>query len=180
MSNAAQSNDSCKQSFDLNKDAEKQQKLERLRQFRELNRQTVLSGKLYCQSLKNIQETLQEKELLDNVKLFNPEYQEGEIVSAARDPLKGHQITREYRTKMVDWMIEVCVSFKFATRTYFLAVTILDKYLIAAHQNNMIIHNKEVHTLGVASMYLASKYEDVFPLHSKMVSEKIAHKAITQ
>ena len=28
-------------------------------------------------------------------------------------------------------------------------------------------------------MYLASKYEDVFPLHSKIVSEKIAHGAIS-
>ena len=27
-------------------------------------------------------------------------------------------------------------------------------------------------------MYLASKYEDIFPLHSKIVSDKIAHKAI--
>ena len=28
-------------------------------------------------------------------------------------------------------------------------------------------------------MYLASKYEDIFPLHSKIVSDKIAHKAIS-
>lgn len=28
-------------------------------------------------------------------------------------------------------------------------------------------------------MYMASKYEDIFPLHSKIVSEKIAHKAIS-
>ena len=28
-------------------------------------------------------------------------------------------------------------------------------------------------------MYLASKYEDLLPLHSKVVSEKIAHKAVT-
>lgn len=28
-------------------------------------------------------------------------------------------------------------------------------------------------------MYLASKYEDIYPLHSKVVSEKIAHKAIS-
>lgn len=28
-------------------------------------------------------------------------------------------------------------------------------------------------------MYLASKYEDIYPLHSKIVSEKIAHKAIS-
>ena len=28
-------------------------------------------------------------------------------------------------------------------------------------------------------MYMASKYEDVFPLHSKIVAEKIAHYAIS-
>jgi hypothetical protein len=28
-------------------------------------------------------------------------------------------------------------------------------------------------------MYLGSKYEDIYPLHSKVVSEKIAHKAIS-
>ena len=28
-------------------------------------------------------------------------------------------------------------------------------------------------------MYLGSKYEDIFPLHSKVVSEKIAHRAIS-
>ncbi len=33
--------------------------------------------------------------------------------------------------------------------------------------------------MGVTSMYLASKYEDVYPLHSKIISDKIAHGAIT-
>jgi len=28
-------------------------------------------------------------------------------------------------------------------------------------------------------MYLASKYEDIYPLHSKIVSQKIAHGAIS-
>ena len=42
-----------------------------------------------------------------------------------------------------------------------------------------VLGNKDVHGLGVTSMYLASKYEDISPLHSKIVSEKIAHKAIS-
>ena len=29
-------------------------------------------------------------------------------------------------------------------------------------------------------MYLASKYEDIYPLHSKVVSEKISHSAFSQ
>jgi len=38
--------------------------------------------------------------------------------------------------------------------------------------------NKDIHAIGVTAMYLASKYEDVYPLHSKIVHEKIAHRAI--
>lgn len=29
-------------------------------------------------------------------------------------------------------------------------------------------------------MYLASKYEDIYPLHSKIVANKIAHGALAQ
>jgi hypothetical protein len=81
---------------------------------------------------------------------------------------------------MSDWMIEVCTSFKCAPRTYFLAVTIMDKYLISSLQNGIVRENTEIHLMGVVSMYLASKYEDVYPLHSKIISEKIAHGAISQ
>ena len=43
----------------------------------------------------------------------------------------------------------------------------------------IVLQNKDVHAIGVTSMYLASKYEDIYPLHSKVVSQKIAHGAIT-
>ena len=81
---------------------------------------------------------------------------------------------------MTDWMIEVCTSFKCAPRTYFLAVAIMDRYLQASFKNDIVRENSEIHLMGVVSMYLASKYEDVYPLHSRIISEKIAHGAITQ
>jgi hypothetical protein len=43
----------------------------------------------------------------------------------------------------------------------------------------VVLQNKDIHKIGVASMFLASKYEDVLPLSSKIVSEKIAHRAIS-
>jgi len=72
-------------------------------------------------------------------------------------------------------MIEVTTSFKCCQRTYFLAMSIFDNYLIAMAQNGESLTNKDVHAVGVISMYIGSKFEDVFPLHSKIVSEKIAH-----
>ena len=151
----------------------KEEKMEKLKQFREMRKQKAKVE--YCRNLADIQVTLHEKELIENVKMFNPMFEEEEIMGAAREPLIGHNVTKEYRTKMVDWMIEVCTSFKFCQRTYFLAVAILDKYFIASRQYGIVLENKDVHPLGVTVLYMASKYEDVYPLHSKIVAEKIAH-----
>lgn len=48
------------------------------------------------------------------------------IDKAKPSPLDTHNISKEYRTKMVDWMVEVTTSFKCTIRTYFLAVAIFD------------------------------------------------------
>ena len=80
---------------------------------------------------------------------------------------------------MVDWMVEVTTSFKCTIRTYFLAVAIFDQYLRKL-QGTKVMENSHVHSVGVGAMYLASKYEDIYPLHSKVVSEKISHGAFSQ
>ena len=36
-----------------------------------------------------------------------------------------------------------------------------------------------MHLMGVTSMFIASKYEDIYPLKMKMVFEKIAHKKLS-
>lgn len=95
------------------------------------------------------------------------------------NPLDGHNVSKEYRTKMVDWMVEVTTSFKCTVRTYFLAVALFDNYLRGL-KGKKTLENSDVHLLGVGTMYLASKYEDIYPLHSKVVSEKISHGAFTQ
>ena len=56
----------------------------------------------------------------------------------------------------------------------------MDKYLQSSIHNGIVRKNEDIHFMGVVSIYLASKYEDVYPIHSKIVSEKIAHGAISQ
>lgn len=82
-----------------------------------------------------------------------------------------------YRTKMVDWMIEVCVSFKLEERTWFLAVAIFDKYL-SLNKGTKVLHNSDVHSIGITSLYLASKYQDIQPINSFIAYEKIGHCAV--
>ena len=121
-------------------------KMEKLIQFRQRHEEFKQSGVLDCKVLIESQESLQQRELLDNTRKFCQSYLENDNeYVAVRDPLRGHKITKECRTKMTDWMIEVCSSFKCSQRTYFLAVTILDKYMTASHQNDQILENRDIH-----------------------------------
>lgn len=76
---------------------------------------------------------------------------------------------------MVDWMIEVLTNFKCEDQTFFLAVSLLDRYLKHKQQTQEIA---DLHLMGVTAMFIASKYEDIHPLKMKMVFEKIAHKKL--
>ena len=38
----------------------------------------------------------------------------------------------------------------------------------------------QLHTVGVSSMWMACKYEEIYPFKLKLVHEKIAHKKISK
>lgn len=135
-------------------------------------------GLVYCQALKDMHETLQGKEFVDTFKMHGP-VGFHDSTTATQNPLDGHKIQSQLRTKMTDWMVEVCHSFRCAPRTYFLAIAIMDKYFQSSIHNGIVRGNQDVHLVGIVSMYLASKFEDVYSLHSRIVSEKIAHGAFS-
>lgn len=72
-------------------------------------------------------------------------------------------------------MIEVLTNFKCDDQTFFLAISLLDRYLKNKPEPSDI---GDLHVMGVTTMFIASKYEDIYPLKMKMVFEKIAHKKL--
>lgn len=105
------------------------------------------------------------------------EYQrELEVLYSTQGSLNRHKITAILRARMVDWMIEVLTNFKCDDQTYFLAVTLLDRYLKGKQEVREV---GDLHIMGVTTMFIASKYEDIYPLKMKLVYEKIAHKKIS-
>lgn len=72
-------------------------------------------------------------------------------------------------------MIEVLTNFRCDDQTFFLAINLLDRYF------KNCVGTKEVsdlHVTGVTTMFIASKFEDIYPLKMKTVFEKIAHKKL--
>ena len=92
-----------------------------------------------------------------------------------KDCLVKHKITPALRARMVDWMIEVLTNFRCDDQTFFTAVSIMDRYF---HAKDSVMEVSDLHLVGVTCMYMASKYEDIYPLKMSMVFEKIAHKKL--
>lgn len=86
--------------------------------------------------------------------------------------LSKHKITEKMRTRMVDWMIEVLSNYHCEENSFFEAINIMDRYFASAESSLL---PDELHLIGVTSMFMASKYHDIYPLRLKTVQEKIAH-----
>jgi hypothetical protein len=89
--------------------------------------------------------------------------------------LNAHDIDKQLRARMLDWMIEVTSSYKFTAKTYFASVYLMDRYFRAEEARLPITR---LHIVGVVSMLVATKMDEVFPLKVKTVYEKIVHKKI--
>lgn len=76
------------------------------------------------------------------------------------------------RAKMIDWMVEVFSVFEYLQDTFFLAVYILDWFMA---QTPRILEDKDIHLIGLVSMYVSSKHEEIWPLFVEHVRTWIGH-----
>ena len=93
--------------------------------------------------------------------------------------LNNHKITERMRTRMVDWMIEVLSNYHCDESTYFESINLMDRYFKQCEIKKQILLPAELHLIGVTSMFIASKYQDIYPLRLKIVKDKIAHNKLT-
>jgi hypothetical protein len=76
------------------------------------------------------------------------------------------------RTKMIDWMIEVLSVFGSTEETFFLSVNIMDLFL---WKTQTIYKSENVHLIGVAAMFIASKFQEIYPISLSQFVHKIGH-----
>lgn len=90
--------------------------------------------------------------------------------------INKHKIESKVRTKMIDWMIEVLYSYSCNTPTIFLSIDIMDNYL---HKTDLILSNNDIHLIGIVSIYIASKMEDIVPLRMNHIVESMGYDKYT-
>ena len=86
--------------------------------------------------------------------------------------LDRHEIKGSHRKQMVVWIDEVLTILKCPIETFFLAVNIMDRYLENSKER---LGLSDLHEIGITSMFIASKYQEIDPLTLDLVIDKIGH-----
>lgn len=71
---------------------------------------------------------------------------------------RQQDITSSMRSILVDWLVEVSEEYKLHRETLFLAVNYIDRFL-----SKISVLRGKLQLVGAASMFLASKYEEIYP-----------------
>ncbi|XP_074022241.1 G2/mitotic-specific cyclin-B1 [Numenius arquata] len=74
--------------------------------------------------------------------------------------LAGQEINGNMRAILMDWLVQVQMKFRLHQETLYMAVGIIDCFL----QNNTV-SKKMLQLVGITAMFIASKYEEIFPPH---------------
>ncbi|XP_009703288.1 PREDICTED: G2/mitotic-specific cyclin-B1, partial [Cariama cristata] len=72
--------------------------------------------------------------------------------------LASQEINGKMRAILIDWLVQVQVKFSLQQDTLYLAVAIIDRFL----QDNAA-STKTLQLVGVTAIFIASKYEEIFP-----------------
>ena len=68
-------------------------------------------------------------------------------------------INKKMRKILINWLIEVHLKFKLKENTLFLTINLIDNFL--SKNNNL--NRKFLQLVGISSLLIASKYEEIFP-----------------
>ncbi|KAJ7965561.1 Cyclin [Quillaja saponaria] len=69
-------------------------------------------------------------------------------------------VTANMRGILIDWLVEVAEEYKLLPDTLYLSVSYIDRFL-----SMIVVNRQKLQLIGVSSMLIASKYEEINPPH---------------
>ncbi|XP_024918476.1 G2/mitotic-specific cyclin-B1 [Cynoglossus semilaevis] len=72
--------------------------------------------------------------------------------------LQGREITGNMRAILIDWLVQVSLKFRLLQETMYMTVAIIDRFL-----QDHPVPKKQLQLVGVTAMFLASKFEEMYP-----------------
>ena len=85
-------------------------------------------------------------------------------------PLKNYMniiqedINQKMRYILIDWLVEVHIKFNLLPETLFITINLIDRFLSKKN-----IHRKYLQLLGITALFIACKYEEIYPPQIKQL-----------
>ena len=90
--------------------------------------------------------------------------------------LSPHKMNPLHHRRMIDWMIEVLSVYNSSPDTFFLSVHVMNLYI---SKTKKLLKDSDVYLLGITSMFIAHKYEEIYAFSLNEVVKKISHNSFT-
>ena len=85
---------------------------------------------------------------------------------------KHNNINNIYRTRIINWMLEIFSNYKSEPLSFYTSVSLFDKFLL---KSKRIINDFELQLIAMACIFISSKIEDIIPLHIIHIKKNIGH-----
>ncbi|XP_017315379.1 G2/mitotic-specific cyclin-B1 isoform X2 [Ictalurus punctatus] len=72
--------------------------------------------------------------------------------------LEGGEVTGNMRAILIDWLVQVQIKFRLLQETMYMTLAIIDRFL-----QDHPVPKKQLQLVGVTAMFIASKYEEMYP-----------------
>ena len=96
----------------------------------------------------------------DHEEVWKTMLQKDTIYSKDENILCNHpELKARMRAILLNWLMEVCETFKLNRDTFYLSVDILDRYLSQSHN----IPKAQLQCTGITALFIASKIEEIYP-----------------
>ena len=102
------------------------------------------------------------KEYLDDIYLHLKSIEKNNLPLENYMTIKQTDINEKMRTILINWIIEVHFKFHLLSETLFICINLIDRYL-----SKKDINRKYLQLLGVTSLFIACKYEEIYSPSSK-------------
>ena len=89
-----------------------------------------------------------------------------------KNVLQNHSITPNMRMKMVDWIVEIYYNYKTSDNTFFTTINIMDRFFF---NTNIKYTPDDLQLIGMCSVFIASKFCEIYPIKLKFLIEKIGY-----
>jgi len=96
-------------------------------------------------------------EYIDDI-YFHLRYSENLFAPQPSYMKNQRDINEKMRGILIDWLVDVHLKFKLVPETLFLTTTLIDRYL-----EKVEINRNKLQLIGVTSLFIACKYEEIYP-----------------